>query len=200
MNEILRFKVCIASLENKIYRVVEILDRFTVADLAYTILASFNSLAYHLYNITYKGKSYDCWVCPSDIVDMTNVVNATITRLSDLGLKYNDKMVMYYDYGATTTFKIEYLDSYQIHKDIDQINYPCIVEGEGLGMMDDLADFELKEIVDETDEFGYSNAFFTPGYKLENKKFDYRKYNLRADNKRLKGLVLLIKNSYEIKS
>ena len=50
---------------------------------------------------------------------------------------------------------------------------------------------------EETDNLGYSNSYFTPGYET-NKKYDYRKYNIKTDNKNLKGLILLIKNSYEV--
>ena len=48
MNKILTFKVGIEGLEDKIWRKIEISDRMTVADLAYTILATFESFAYHL--------------------------------------------------------------------------------------------------------------------------------------------------------
>ena len=51
MNNILTFRVEIEGLEDKIWRKIEIPDKRTVVDLAYTILASFDSLAYHLYNI-----------------------------------------------------------------------------------------------------------------------------------------------------
>ncbi len=51
MEKVLLFKVSIDDLEEKIWRKIEILDDSTVADLAYTILASFDSLAYHLYEI-----------------------------------------------------------------------------------------------------------------------------------------------------
>ena len=51
MAKVLTFKVGIEGLEDKIWRKIEITDRRTVADLAYTILATFDSLAYHLYNI-----------------------------------------------------------------------------------------------------------------------------------------------------
>ena len=44
MNKVLKFYVGIEGLENKIWREIEITDRMTVADLAYTILATFNSL------------------------------------------------------------------------------------------------------------------------------------------------------------
>ena len=51
MTKVLTFKVGIEGLENKIWRKIEITDKKTVADLAYTILAAFDSLAYHLYDI-----------------------------------------------------------------------------------------------------------------------------------------------------
>ena len=54
MNKIMKFKVEIEGLEEKIWREIEIADHMTIADLAYTILASFNSLAYHLYKIEYN--------------------------------------------------------------------------------------------------------------------------------------------------
>ena len=33
----------------------------------------------------------------------------------------------------------------------------------------------------------------------EQEKYDYRKFNLKTNNKKLKGLVLDIKNGYEIR-
>lgn len=54
MAKVLTFKVEIEGLEDKIWRKIEITDRRTVADLAYTILATFDSLAYHLYDIKIK--------------------------------------------------------------------------------------------------------------------------------------------------
>ncbi len=65
-------------------------------------------------------------------------------------------------------------------------------------MLDDITCYELKEIVDETDKLGYSNYSYTLGYE-KNTKYDYRNYNLKSDNLKLKGLILLIKNGYEVK-
>ncbi len=48
--KVLMFKVEINGLENKIWRVIEVTDKMTIGDLAYSILASFNSLAYHFYS------------------------------------------------------------------------------------------------------------------------------------------------------
>ena len=196
MAKVLTFKVGIEGLEDKIWRKIEITDRRTVADLAYTILATFDSLAYHLYNIKYNKKVYDCWVCIDDDYSDIPKVNATITKLSDIGLKENDAMEMEYDYGSTTTFKITYLESRDAN-DYEGYLYPNIVDGAGRGMLDDMCDFELKEIVEDTDEKGYSEHYVTPGYE-KYEKYDYRKFNIKTNNRKLKGLVLEIKNGYEV--
>ena len=56
--KVLMFKVGINKLEDKKLGVIEVTDKMTIGDLAYSILASFNSLAYHLYSITYKDRLY----------------------------------------------------------------------------------------------------------------------------------------------
>ena len=193
MDKVLRFKVGIEGLEDKIWREIEINDRRTVADLAYTILATFDSLAYHLYNIKYKGYTFDCF--GSTEVD-EDIIDATITKLSVLGLETNDKLEMEYDFGSTTTFKITYLGERNM-SEFEGYLYPNIVDGAGRGMLDDMCDFELKEIVEDTDRKGYSDYYVTPGYE-KYEKYDYRKFNLKANNKKLKGLVLEIKNGYEV--
>ena len=69
MTKILTFKVGIEGLEDKIWRKIAITDRRTVADLAYTILATFDSLAYHLYEINYNGKRLICSPDENDVDD-----------------------------------------------------------------------------------------------------------------------------------
>ena len=197
MDEILTFRIGIEGLENKIWREIEIPSRRTIADLAYTILASFNSLAYHLYHIYYNDNIYDCRINPRDTKYDDNKISAIITKLSSLNLKENDTMEMEYDYGSTTTFNIIYLGSRKIESYKEQALYPIVVSGEGLGMLDDMCDFDLKDIVDDIDKLGYSNHYFTPGYET-NRKYDYRKYNIKKDNRELKGKILAIKNGYEV--
>lgn len=196
MAKVLTFQVGIEGLEDKIWRKIEITDRRTVADLAYTILATFDSLAYHLYDIKYKNKVYDCWIDIEYDYRDVELVNAVTTKLSDIGLKENDTMEMDYDAGSTTTFKITYLGSREMEK-YNGKHYPYIIDGAGRGMLDDLCDFELKEIVDDIDKKGYSEHYFTPGYE-RTIKYDYRKFNIKNNNALLKGLVLDIKNGYEV--
>ena len=196
MAKVLTFKLGIEGLEDKIWRKIEITDRRTVADLAYTILATFDSLAYHLYNIKYNDKVYDCWVCVEDDYSDIPKVNATITKLSDIELKENDTMEMEYDYGSTTTFKITYLGSTDLERG-NGSHYPYVIDGAGRGMLDDMCDFELKKIVEDIDKKGYSEHYFTPGYE-RTIKYDYRNFNIKNNNALLKGLILEIKNGYEV--
>jgi hypothetical protein len=198
MNELLVFKVGIEGLEDKIWREIEIPSRRTVADLAYTILATFDSLAYHLYNIKYKDYIFDCWVSVEDNPNYEDIKNATAIKLSSLELKDNDELEMEYDYGSTTNFKITFI----CKKNLDSYNaylYPKISDGFGRGMLDDMCDFELKEIVDDTDKKGYSEFYVTPGYE-KHEIYDYRKFNLKENNRKLKGMILEIKNGYEVSS
>lgn len=197
MNEVLTFRIGIEGLEDKIWREIEIPSRRTVADLAYTILASFNSLAYHLYDVEYKDYLFDCWVCPDENPDFDELSNAVVIKLSELKLNTNDTMEMRYDYGSTTTFKITYLKSKELNSYKEQELYPIVVNGEGLGMLDDMCDWDLKDIVDDTDKLGYSKHNFTPGYETS-EKYDYRKYDIKKDNRELKGKILAIKNGYEV--
>ena len=195
MSKVLTFKVEIEGLEDKIWRKIEITDRRTVADLAYTILASFDSLAYHLYNIKHNNKRYDCMICVEDYMGKEGLVDATITKLSDVDFS-NNKMEMEYDYGSPTTFIITYLES----RDLERGNgkhYPYVIDGAGRGMLDDITCYDLKQIVDDIDEKGYSEHYFTPGYD-RTMKYDYRKYNIKNDNGLLKGMILEIKNGYEV--
>lgn len=193
MNKILTFKVGIEGLEDKIWRKIEISDRMTVADLAYTILATFESFAYHLYKVKYKGYIFDSWMYPLSRPDYNKLTNAVITELSELNLKKNDKLEMEYDFGSPTTFKITYLGQKNVDV-FDAYLYPAIIDGAGYGMIDDICDFELQDIVDDIDNKGYSDYYFIHKDEI----FDYREFNLKENNKKLKGLILQIKNGYEI--
>lgn len=114
MNKLLTFRIGIKRLENRIWRAIEILDRRTVADLAYTILASFNSLAFHLYDISYKDKIYDCGIDIEDDLRPVPHTNAVITKLKDLNLQPNDKLKMTYDTGSPTTFNKVFLEAREL--------------------------------------------------------------------------------------
>ena len=196
MTKVLTFKVEIEGLENVIWRKIEITDRRTVADLSYSILASFKSLAYHLYSINYNDKTYDCWVCIEDDHSEVPPINAVITKLNSLRLKENDTMIMEYDTGSTTTFKITYLGSRAFEKG-NGMHYPYIIDGKGYGMIDDITSDELKEVVDDIDKTGKSDYYALEMDGRYSKIYDYRNFDLGKNNLHVRRYFYKIKYGYE---
>lgn len=195
MTKVLTFKVEVEELEKKIWRVIEITDSKTVADLAYTILATFDSLAYHLYNIKHGNDRYDCMIAMEDYCGKEKLIHADISKLSKVDFSEDKKMVMRYDYGSTITFIINYMASRELEKG-NVRHYPYIIDGEGRGMVDDLSISELIDIINDIDKKGNSVHNFTPGYE-RTIKYDYRDFELKESNILLKALVEEIKTGYE---
>lgn len=193
--KVLTFKVEIKGLESKIWRVIEIKDNQSVADLAYTILATFDSLSYHLYEIKYNDVIYDCGINIEDSYNKKNRLNAIYVKLAALNLRVNDELIMDYDMGSTTSFKITYMGSRDLEKGYGT-HYPYIIDGAGRGMIDDISGADLIDIVKDIDNKGYSEHLFTPGYERKI-KYDYRDFILKDSNILLKGLVQEIKDKYE---
>ena len=196
MTKVLTFKVEIEGLEDKIWRKIEITDRRTVADLAYTILASFHSLAYHLYDIEYKNKFYDCWICIEDDHRDVELVNAVITKLGSIGLKENDTMRMEYDSGSTTTFIITYLGESDFRRG-NGMHYPYVIDGAGYGMIDDITSEELKQIVENIDKTGKSDYYALLMHGRDSYNYDYRIFNLDKNNLQVRRYFQKIKYKYE---
>lgn len=195
MTKILVFKIWIEGLENKIWRTLEITDSKTVADLAYTILSTFDSLAYHLYNIKHDSNRYDCMIGAEYYEGRDILLDATTTKLNILDFYKDNKMIMEYDYGSTTTFIIEYQNSRDLEKGAGR-HYPYIIAGAGRGMIDDISSYELQSIVEDIDKKGESNHYFTSGYE-RTIKYDYRDFDIKCNNGLLKGNIEDIKYGYE---
>ena len=189
------FKAGINGLKNKIWRVMEVTDKMTIGDLAYSILTSFNSLAYHLFGIDYKDREYKCYIDRDLMFDDEIVLDASQSILRDIGLNDNDTMEMEYDFGSTTTFKIKYLGSRELEEN-DKTYYPSIIDGAGNGMLDDVSEFDLEDIVKDTDKLGYSKYSYSMGYET-NKMYDYREFDLKKNNIMVKKTYPLIKKGYE---
>lgn len=96
--------------------------------------------------------------------DDETALDASQSILSNIGLNDNDIMEMEYDFGSTTTFKIKYLGSRELEEN-DKTYYPSIIDGVGNGMLDDVSDSWLEDIVKDTDKLGYSKYPYSPGYE-----------------------------------
>lgn len=104
-------------------------------------------------------------------------------------------MEMEYDFGFTTTFKIKYLGSKELEEN-DKTYYPSIIDLAGNGMLDNVSEFDLEDIVKDTDKLGYSKYSYSLGYGI-NKIYDYREFDLKKNNIDIKKTYPLIKKGYE---
>lgn len=104
-------------------------------------------------------------------------------------------MEMENDFGSTTTFKIKYLGSRELEEN-DKTYYPSIIDGAGNGMLDDVSEFDLEDIVKDTDKLGYSKYPYSMRYET-NKMYDYREFDLKKNNIMVKKVYPLIKKGYE---
>lgn len=64
-------------------------------------------------------------------------------------------------------------------------------------MLDDISSYVLQEIIEDIDKKGYSVHSVTPGYGKD-EIYDYRDFDIDANNEKLKGKILQIKNDYEV--
>lgn len=53
--QIYTFKITYADCDNKIWRIAAVSSNYTLAKLGYMILASFDTMAYHLFEMKFKG-------------------------------------------------------------------------------------------------------------------------------------------------
>lgn len=210
MTKIYKFMVYINGLEDKIYREIEIPSSRKVSDLAYSILASFDSLAYHLYNLNIDNVQYDCGInldmtldyfknLTSDELSLyhNNVIikEACKTNLEDVDFHVNKTFEMQYDMGSTTTFIIKFVEKKELVR-YTHNKYPLITSGAGAGMLDDISDEELLDVVNKTDKLGYSEFYYTPGYDID-KIFDYRNFDLKNNQLKVRRFYAIFKNKYE---
>lgn len=191
-NRIITCKISMTHLK-ECYRVIEITDTSTVAKLAYTVLATFNTAMYHLFSINFNNKSYQSLFGDEDYLS-NDVVDSTKFRLFDLKLKANDVLYMEYDFGTTQDFTIEIIKIEDILEKQEENNlisdYPKIIDGYGMGIIEDTSYYEVKEII-ENNEKVY--ALTINGWKI----YNFNKYDLKKDNKALHDRLYKATVAYE---
>ena len=120
--------------EDKIWRTVEVSSKYTLAQLGYLILHTFDTLAYHAFEFSFKDTPY---VLPMILEesDIENAIDATQAKLQDLNLAIGDTMEMVYDYGCSHVFDIRVTSISDMAKGTGT-HYPYVVEGQGRGILD----------------------------------------------------------------
>lgn len=190
MTNVITAKIVYKNCDNKIWREIQISENSFLCQLGYVLLATFDTMAYHLFCIEHSGKYYEL---PSEDESVESGKCLISVKLSDLKLKTGDKLSMIYDFGCDQVFDIEIINVSPMPKGSGRA-YPRIIAGEGLGIIDDMPADELLEVINDIEQNGDS-VFYYEGKRPEI-PWDYRKYNIDNDNALLKGQIEIISENY----
>lgn len=188
-NRAYQFKVSYHGSQEKIWREIEISSNSTIAELGYTILASFDTLAYHAFYFDCSGKRFASNVQ----LDSNNAASASETILNTLKLEIGSKFYMIYDYGMEHQFDIQLIDFLSMENSAE---YPRVSDGRGNGIVDDMAPDQILTMIQKTDD-SHKAQVINSSEDGEVKKWDYREFDLHKLNHTLLAEVEKIKEKYE---
>lgn len=199
--QVYTFKITYEDCNNKIWRIAAVSSNYTLAQLGYMVLATFDTMAYHLFEMKYDNtilflseKDFeDLPYSEDEFYDLMCLYKIGSHRLN---LEIGDTIEMTYDMGCCQAFNIELVEIGEMPKGHGRA-YPKILDGEGRGIVDDMPANELLEVIRIIDSGDHSGIYYSnDGYET-NIEWDYRKYDLDYDNALLKGRIELICDNYE---
>lgn len=195
--QIYTFKITYTDCENKIWRIAEVSANNTLAQLGYMVLATFDTMAYHLFEMEYNGITY--FLTEEDFEDLPCDIDYDLmceNKLKTTIYKIGEHIKMTYDMGCEQDFDIELIAISDMLKE-QRMAYPRIIDGAGRGIIDDMPAFDLLELIHRIDETGISDVCYDSSGNSDDKLWDYRNYNFDTDNRTLKGKIRLIKAGFE---
>lgn len=190
MAQVITLKITYADCDSRIWREAQISDNSYLNKLGYMVLATFDTLAYHLFSIEYNGVLFEL---PSDDRRIKPEECLFYVKLKDLNLNIGDKLQMIYDFGCEQVFDIEVTDISPMPRGTGTA-YPKILRGEGRGVLDNVSAWETLEIIKQIDKTGKSEHSVQTEYGSQ--FWDYRDYRLDLDNGLLKGKIARIEDAY----
>lgn len=197
--QIYTFKITYADCGNKIWRTAAVSSNYTLAELGYMVLATFDTMAYHLFEMKYKGAAY--FLTEEDLEDLPYEEDAAYDllgayKIGKLDMSVGDTIEMTYDLGCGQVFDIELLEIADMPRGHGRA-YPKILDGAGRGIVDDMPASELLEAIRKTDTDGHSGIYYSSAGLDDAPEWDYRNYRVDCDNALLKGTIDRIREGYE---
>ena len=199
---IITFRVFIDGLRKQIWRKFEIANTSTLGDLAYTIMATFNACGSHLYCFYINNDQYSCNIGLDEHNPIERPHQTELTKLSSLDLEKGKQFKMEYDFGSTTNFTIVVSNVRRPSTD-DWPTQPEILAGAGAGMVEDVPDFILQDMVSALEKGDRlpreirETLEFASEYYGKNGNFDFFHYDLAGDNESLDDIIKRLKYGYE---
>ena len=130
---------------------IDILSDQTFGDLGAAVLASFESMAYHLWHIETKDLHLEYGMDP-DMVDLVHrdgfrTLDPESVQIGQAALRQGEQLVMMYDYGTTWDFVLT-VQSVAPIGPVDRSLYPQIAAGKGARMVDDVSPCTMRGLMD----------------------------------------------------
>lgn len=183
------FHVTYEGLKERIWRDVAVSSNYRLDRLGYMVLAAFDTLAYHLFELYYGDRRFEIpdVDAPFEQTDMAEF------KLHQLDLKPGECIRMEYDFGTTQTFRLELTGIEDMKRGWGR-RYPYVLAGAGRGILDDMPAEELAELIEQIDRNGKTDE---PVYYNESViPWDYRRFDLDCMNALLKGEIEIIEEGY----
>lgn len=193
------FKITYTGCNDKIWRIAAVSSNYTLAQLGYLVLATFDTMACHLFEMKYKGTTY--FLTEEDFEDLLCEEPGKFdllgfTKVGKLGMHAGDVIEMIYDQGCCQVFEITLLEISDMPKGCGRA-YPKILDGAGRGIVDGMSPEELAEAIRKIDLDGHSGIHYSSSGFTDVLEWDYKKYSIDLDNMLLKGTIGRIRDEYE---
>ena len=200
--QVYKFKVTYEGCDNRIRRDIAVSSNYRLADIGYAILATFDTRAYHLFEMKFKDmnfvlseeEKYDTLYSGAEHCELL-----FDRKIGELDMKPGESIEMIYDFGCEQIFDIRLMGIEAMPKGHGRA-YPKILDGAGSGIIDDMSAEDLLEVIKRIDA-GESSGIRYSKYDLspclEPPEWDYRKYDIESDNALFKGEIDLIREAYE---
>ena len=194
--QVFTFHMVYAELEERIWRDVEVSSKMRLDQLGYVVLATFDTMAYHLFDILFRSKTY---TIPNPDTPPEYLDLAAFT-LDDLTLNVGEQMELIYDFGTEQHFLLKLIAARDMKRGEGR-HFPWVIAMNGRGIIDDMSGEELAEIIRQIDKNGktdepvyYSRDGVDPGFLPL--PWNINRFDLKTENCLLKYDVEKIEDGY----
>ena len=195
--KIITFHMTYEGLEDRIWRDVEVSSRARLDQLGYVVLATFDTMANHLFRIELRNRSYVLYDVdnPPELPDMDEYT------LEGLSLAVGDEMTMIYDFGTEQHFRLT-VTAVRDMKRGEGRHFPWVTAMNGRGIIDDMPVEELAKLIRQIDKNGKtkepvyycSDGYYDPEFLPA--PWDINRFDLKTENDLLKYRVAEIEEGY----
>lgn len=183
-------KVKLLGQEDRLYRIMEIPYGFSLADVAYAVLATFQADGSHLFSIEYKKERY---ACEADMGDF-DTEYASDQFLTELNIRKNSKFILCYDYGENYEFEIS-VTEIRNHDSIFTDEKLRILDGAGYSIWEDMHYFLDMYYDNGSEEF--ENIIANQGMDIDDFEGYEEEFDIDVSNEMLLEDYHFIKAVYE---